>query len=522
MRFKKTSYLFSGLMLVVTSLTFLLARSVAAHTVSQEGVSVIHMDGGFDPKEVTIKQGETVIFENIGKDRHWPASNIHPTHRLYPGSGIEKCGTDEEERIFDACRGLNPGGSYSFTLNKPGLWRFHDHLIPSHKGSVTVIGAGDSSQLNDTEETWQKEGLVKRIISYLKELMNTISLRVFNKSVLSEEKEVEGYNYDNQISEDSRDVFVSDDALYSYIKKYGPSATTKHLASFGLSFGDCHNRAHETGRLAYQIYDVEAFQTCSAECHSGCYHGATEGFFREHGTDSLAENLKIICSTDLNPFFSHQCIHGIGHGLMAWSDYEIHIALENCDLLDKQNDSCYSGVFMENIVGGLAEGHDTRFLSDDPHYPCNVVDEAYKPACYFYQTSRMVYLFTGDFTKVAAACSEVDEQYRRACFESMGRDVGGAYRGNPEGAIAACGAAPQGNPRLGCLAGAVQDSFWDPPGQDIAISFCRLLEDSGQKDVCYQTIFGRAVQVLGSVDELKSFCSKAESKYRVACLSYIK
>ena len=74
---------------------------------------------------------------------------------------------------------------------------------------------------------------------------------------------------------------------------------------------------------------------------------------------------------------------------MAWSDYEIYESLEACDLIEQEfhRKSCYSGVFMENIVGGIARGllkaedgayHYTDYLNDDPHYPCNAVDEVYK------------------------------------------------------------------------------------------------------------------------------------------------
>ena len=127
----------------------------------------------------------------------------------------------------------------------------------------------------------------------------------------------------------------------------------------------------------------------------------------------------------------HQCIHGIGHGLMAWYDYDLYDALEACDLIHQQfhQKSCYSGVFMENIVGGIAQDgqtesgtHHTRYLSDDPHYPCNVVEERYKHECYWLQTDHMHRLF-GDFDAIGVACADAPEHFRPACFHSMGRTV---------------------------------------------------------------------------------------------------
>ena len=69
---------------------------------------------------------------------HWPASALHPTHTVYPGSDIQKCGTSEGDKIFDSCTGLNKGESFSFTFNEKGDWRYHDHLNPNLNGVITV------------------------------------------------------------------------------------------------------------------------------------------------------------------------------------------------------------------------------------------------------------------------------------------------------------------------------------------------------------------------------------------------
>ncbi len=93
---------------------------------------------GFEPKTLTVKAGTTVTFINEDSNKHWPASAMHPTHKVYPGSGIEKCGTAEETNIFDACLGLAQGELFSFTFNEKGSWRYHDHLSVSLTGTIVV------------------------------------------------------------------------------------------------------------------------------------------------------------------------------------------------------------------------------------------------------------------------------------------------------------------------------------------------------------------------------------------------
>jgi plastocyanin len=62
----------------------------------------------------------------------------HPTHEVYPGSSIKKCGTLEQNKIFDACHGLKQGEKCSFVFNEVGEWYYHDHLNPSWKGEIVV------------------------------------------------------------------------------------------------------------------------------------------------------------------------------------------------------------------------------------------------------------------------------------------------------------------------------------------------------------------------------------------------
>ena len=95
-------------------------------------------DSGYSPQSLTISSGDTVVWKNDGSQENWPASAMHPTHTVYPGSGIEKCGTSEQSGIFDACKGLENGESWSFTFNDAGKWNYHDHLNVRMFGSVSV------------------------------------------------------------------------------------------------------------------------------------------------------------------------------------------------------------------------------------------------------------------------------------------------------------------------------------------------------------------------------------------------
>lgn len=471
----------------------------SAHTV--QGTVTVHMgERGFSPQKVQVTAGTRVVFENTGQKEHWPASNIHPTHDIYPE--------------FDPQLGIAPGHLWQFTFKKEGRWRYHDHIYPNFTGEILVLPSPDGKK----QSFWQS--VIGKILS------------LFQRDN-GQDKE-EQYAYDPRIKRGEEAIFNDKNALFSHVKKFGAKQTVVQLASLSEKYGDCHQSAHAAGRFSFELEGNKAFQQCSAECHSGCYHGATEAYFKKNGTNDLQKSLNIICGTPENEFMGHQCFHGIGHGLMAWSDYELFESLKNCDLLVKSGqESCYSGVFMENVVGALAfdeagvdldskDFHFTKYLNNDPEYPCTIVNEKYKSACYFFQTSRMVDLFDWDFTQVAQACLAVPERFQDLCFDSMGRDASGYTLSNAEESIKLCSNAPYGKYRVTCLRGAVQDFFWDQSGQDNALRFCKLLTDYNEKDGCYDQIVFRAPEVIRSAKDREAFCEKTEGKYVQLCKDYVK
>jgi plastocyanin len=93
---------------------------------------------GFSPNSLTVSVGDTVTFVSKDAQKHWPATDVHPTHTNYPESNINRCRVAQEGEMFDACRGLNEEETFSFKFNAVGKWAFHDHLNPRSKGMITV------------------------------------------------------------------------------------------------------------------------------------------------------------------------------------------------------------------------------------------------------------------------------------------------------------------------------------------------------------------------------------------------
>ena len=113
-------------------------QSAPGASIPQSSVTITYTNSGYSPKQTAVSLGGTVTFKNESSRTMWPATAIHPTHTIYPESGILKCGTPEEPRIFDACEGIRQGGSWSFTFQELGSWGYHDHLNISRTGKIIV------------------------------------------------------------------------------------------------------------------------------------------------------------------------------------------------------------------------------------------------------------------------------------------------------------------------------------------------------------------------------------------------
>lgn len=98
--------------------------------------TVTYSASGYSPSSVTIKKGGTVTWVDQGTGKMWTATASHPTHTVYGGTTLQEHCDDTTDTSFDQCKNSS---QYSFTFNKTGTWRYHNHSQASHFGSVVVV-----------------------------------------------------------------------------------------------------------------------------------------------------------------------------------------------------------------------------------------------------------------------------------------------------------------------------------------------------------------------------------------------
>jgi plastocyanin len=122
---------------IITALTLVLTGTAVAGIflfsgrgpkilLTQSGTVIIRMgEDSYIPNEIKVKVGTKVTFLNEINSARWPASDLHPSHGIFPE--------------FDPKRPIPAGESWEFTFDKVGEWGIHDHLSPYITGKIIVV-----------------------------------------------------------------------------------------------------------------------------------------------------------------------------------------------------------------------------------------------------------------------------------------------------------------------------------------------------------------------------------------------
>lgn len=257
----------------------------------------------------------------------------------------------------------------------------------------------------------------------------------------------------------------------------------------------CHPLTHVIGREAALKFKSpgEAYTQGDGYCWSGYYHGVLETFLTEIGHANLPKEINNICNDvegkDRYSFDYYNCVHGLGHGVMAITDTELFKSLDYCDLLEGswEQKSCASGVFMENVIVDNLN-HFTKYLKpEEPLYPCTAVEERYKQTCYLMQTSYVLKVNGGDFANTFEWCRKAEEDHRATCFQSLGRDVSGRTSSNVAKSNQLCLLGKDHFERSNCVIGAVKDFISYFHSDKEAKVFCASFADAKLKETCDST-----------------------------------
>jgi plastocyanin len=435
-----------------------------AHPLDGDSV-VVHVTGdGFEPRSVEVGAGETVAFENVDDEGHWPASDDHPTHELYPA--------------FDPKKPIQPNTSWGATLDRPGTWKYHDHMNPTLTGEVAV-----------KESEPPGGAFFSSIGAFFAGAYKATMVALLG----SETDSASGASGGEAGAPRDAPYEKKKDELVALMKRENPRVALDRLRTViekddALS-RSCHSLVHKIGREAYREYgDVgEAMKYRDEVCNSGYLHGIIETKFSE--SEDVFSDMKTMCDGYREGgFLSWQCNHGLGHGVMFYTANDLPRSLEMCDRLGEPfaSSNCANGVFMENFNADQ-KLHLSEFLKEeDPFYPCMKQAERHKTDCFMYAPTYFLSLHENDYAGALRWCEGAEAGLEEACAYGVGTQTMKENLNDPEFVESICmsGAPEQTEP---CVEGMAALYVSHEGSLEPARGLCARLEP-GNRLACYDTV----------------------------------
>jgi hypothetical protein len=287
---------------------------------------------------------------------------------------------------------------------------------------------------------------------------------------------------------------------------------------------DCHRIVHMIGSASLAFFKGNVAQTYahgSPSCASGYYHGILErafaNVFTHRGLIRAARSLCSGAGVRRMGFLDYQCTHGLGHGLMIQTGYDLPMALAVCGSLPTRWDevSCTGGAFMEN--GSTVYGLRSAWLKDsDPLYPCPVIKIRNRASCYLRVTTQVLNVNRYNWPKTAETCRSLASRWRPYCLRSYGRDTVNYAGGKADSILRLCAFTRAGEGQ--CLYGAARTMADRDAKTTNAAAFCRRAPAAWQG----QCFAGLGV-VVGLLEPTRTrrtqACEELTQRWARACLT---
>lgn len=446
-------------------------------------------ENGFEPSQVRVAVGDIVRFTTTRTASFWPASDLHPTHEIYPE--------------FDPKQPVAATASWQFTFTRAGTWKYHDHLFPLYRGVVVV---GDTSSSADSP----------------------ISLSTSCESGAA----------DNGTCIQQK--------LAGLANTKGVAAAFDELAKMydadPAFAGSCHGYTHKIGEVAYEQFSRghdPQFTQKASYCGYGYYHGFMEALLHSSGN---IDEARAFCrgataqiQNGLGPQIEAACYHGIGHGAVAegvvTDAQSVRAFLEPgyrvCETVGdtfEHKKICGSGVYNSLALAWMKNQSGGAIDEGDPFATCGAVAQEYFRIACFHQMNTVVSMVThAHFPKALALVEKVKvDADARAAMDGVATQFGAGVESRQVSGDVIAKACSGAERRLrdvcirAYVGGLVEGG---KPGQEqvVALAFCsnKFLSSSLQDD-CY-TGFISAIYAWMPYERAGAICVTLPEHVRSQC-----
>lgn len=316
---------------------------------------------------------------------------------------------------------------------------------------------------------------------------------------------------------------------------------------------DMHLLGHFVGDVLYKQQGLNGIKVCTEDFRNACSHSIVVGLLLDKGDSALTE-ISAACKQAPGGSGAYtMCYHGLGHGVLAYANYDLPEAIELCQKTSTQkygkeeSIQCVGGTIMEIISGG---GHDKQLWNKQRHLylesgnPLKPCFSEYLPIearqmCLTYLTP---YLWEAaganldnptdaDFQTSFKFCDQITEPMdRNACFGGFGKEfvvlaqkrdirkIESMSNDQFLKVVNLCKLADDIKGISACLSQALSSIFWGGENDvSASIRFCNVISDAENQKDCFQNLIGQVSNYIKDSSYRESFCNKLPVEFKGEC-----
>jgi len=320
---------------------------------------------------------------------------------------------------------------------------------------------------------------------------------------------------------------------------------------------DMHLLGHVVGDVLYKQDGLDGIHVCTQDFRNACSHSIVVGLFYDQGESALGKIAETCRNAPGGKGAYTMCFHGLGHGVLAHSSYDLEKAVTLCDQTStaeyggRESVECVGGTIME-IIGGVHDReawerqYKNYFKDEDPLYPCTAdfMSDEVRGMCYNYLTPHLFEAAGGSlenpipsFKEAFTFCDAIPPERkseRTTCFGGFGkefivlakdrdiRDIGTMTEIQVKRVYDWCKLAPNREGTDACLQFAMSSMYWGGENDyGSALKLCSIMtEDKGYRDNCYNGLVGNVHYYQGGLNNdkyIKDFCQSLPEEYQSDC-----
>lgn len=316
---------------------------------------------------------------------------------------------------------------------------------------------------------------------------------------------------------------------------------------------DMHLLGHVVGDVLYKQQGLNGIKICTQDFRNACSHSIVVGLLLDKGEGMLPQIAEACKQAPGGSGAYTMCYHGLGHGVLAYTDYDLPKAVELCQKVgtkehnNQESNQCDSGAVMEIISGGdhdkklWAKKRPLYLQTDNPVQPCfsDYLPKEARTLCLIYITPYLMeaaganlgHPTEADFAKSFKYCEAISEtNSRNTCFGGFGKEFTGLAQNRDIRKIDQmtdaqflkvynwCKLAENPQGITACLGQALSSIYWGGENdRSASIRFCNVVADTDNHQICFHSLIGQVSSYIKDTNYRQSFCSEIPDDFLSEC-----